>query len=319
MSPLIPTTYGEVFVESLDDILGGKQPSHLLPSKHPFRFLWQDTLSKLTSNSTQSEIIIDSYISVFVQDPHWKSTLSVLRIAERRKEMITLLQDHPPDVVVLEQPMDHGYGLHIRRPGMWSFICITEYWVQRWLRVVECEPGERLALALETILRATIGHELGHWMTTLTVGPWSTDLLEAEKCGRFNAETCAKISREFSTPQTMCETWNTEKGKAGNFVEIAAMGGIVGFHTARGDVYIQIDETQCWSPSTAFLKLVCEYGTYHFVPGDGDVLLMGSKPELPPSPSRPRSFLSTNGQCGTDPSYALNCLVNQPNPSSIIR
>jgi hypothetical protein len=167
MPPLIPTTYGEVFVESMHDILGGKPPSHLLPSKHPFRFLWQDTLSKITSNSAQSETLIDAYISVFVQDPNWKSSLSVVRIAERRKEMATLLCDNPPDIVVLDQPMDHGYGVHIQRPGMWSFICITEHWVQRWLRVVEFEPGERLALALETILRVTIAHELGHWMTSL--------------------------------------------------------------------------------------------------------------------------------------------------------
>jgi hypothetical protein len=75
-------------------------------------------------------------------------------------------------------------------------------------------------------------------------------------------------------------------------------------------VYIQINETQCWSPSTDFLKLVCEFGAYYFVPGDGDVLLMdSSKPEPPLSPSCPRSFLST------DPLYALNFLVNEPNPS----
>jgi hypothetical protein len=169
MAPLIPTTCGEVFLESRDDILGGKPPSHLLPSKHPFRFLWQDTLSKLISNSAQSETMIDSYISIFVQDPNWKSSLSVVKIAEQRKEMTTLLRDHPPDIVVLDQPMDRDYGVHrdIRRPGMWSFICITEYWVQRWLRVVEFEPGERLALALETILRVTIAHGLGRWMTSL--------------------------------------------------------------------------------------------------------------------------------------------------------
>jgi hypothetical protein len=67
------------------------------------------------------------------------------------------------------------------------------------------------------------------------VGPWSKDLLEAEQSGRFNAETRAKISREHFTPKMMCEVWNTDKVEAGNFVEIAAMGGIVGFHTARSD------------------------------------------------------------------------------------
>jgi len=80
--------------------------------------------------------------------------------------MATLLCDPPPDIVVLDQPMD-GYGAHIRRPGMWSFFCMAKHWVQRWLRVVEFEPGERLALAIETILRVTIIHELGHWMTSL--------------------------------------------------------------------------------------------------------------------------------------------------------
>jgi hypothetical protein len=96
MPPLIPTAYGEVFVESMHDILGGKPSSHLLPSKHPFRFLWQDTLSKITSNSAQSKTLINAYISVFVQDPNWKSSLSVVRITEWQKEMATLLCDNPP-------------------------------------------------------------------------------------------------------------------------------------------------------------------------------------------------------------------------------
>ena len=61
-------------------------------------------------------------------------------------------------------------------------------------------------------------------------------------------------------------------------------------------------------PLTDFLKLVCKFGTYYFVSGDGNVLLMNtSKLELSLSPAHSHFFLST------DPSDTLNFLVNESN------
>ena len=89
--------------------------------------------------------------------------LSHSNIAVHHERVINLFRDNPPDLFVLEQPIQ-AYGIHLRRQ---PYICIGKYWVDQWTLAMKFDPNRRLALALDTVIRATLVHELALWISTL--------------------------------------------------------------------------------------------------------------------------------------------------------
>jgi hypothetical protein len=166
MTSLISTTTGEIYESTLDAFLGGVAPTLKLPADHPFRTLWLDFRTKLTT-PLMCDLLIDCYVAVFLQDDQWTKGLSHATIGVHRDHIIGLIRDNPPDLVVLDQPVNNGYGIHYRREGVWPYVCITKHWVDEWMLAMSYDPNKRIALSFETVLKATLAHEIPHWLLTL--------------------------------------------------------------------------------------------------------------------------------------------------------
>lgn len=92
--------------------------------------------------------------------------LSHLELASRIEQVVNIIRDHPPDVLILDQPANAGYcGLHL--PDRWPYICVSKFWVDQWTLAMAFDPKRRLALALESVLRGTLVHEVAHWLFSL--------------------------------------------------------------------------------------------------------------------------------------------------------
>jgi hypothetical protein len=75
-----------------------------------------------------------------------------------------LLYKQPPDIVVVDQDASEGYAFHKQTLSMWRFICIIRHYVDKWMAT---EDDQAFKLALKTILKSVINHEIGHWLNTL--------------------------------------------------------------------------------------------------------------------------------------------------------
>jgi hypothetical protein len=85
--------------------------------------------------------------------------------ASRCEQVVNIIRDHPPDVLILNQPAYVGYGSHL--PNRWPYISVSKFWVDQWTLAMAFDPKRRLALALESVLRSILVHEVAHWLFSL--------------------------------------------------------------------------------------------------------------------------------------------------------
>jgi len=166
MTAVTSTTTGKIFQISHADFTSGVTPTDELPVNHPLSTLWPDFQTKICTPDNCPRLL-HAYISIFLRNDQWSNGLSFMERAERYDQITKIICDHPPNLLILDQPAQAGYGLHLREPGKWPYICITKFWVQEWVIAMAFDPRRRLALALEALLRATLVHELSHWIFTL--------------------------------------------------------------------------------------------------------------------------------------------------------
>jgi hypothetical protein len=97
----------------------------------------------------------------------WKTDLSHVDINRICDEVAGLLLSNPPDLVVPDQPTSEGYSFHQRCTILWPYICITKHWVDVWAATIPLLHNQCLSFVFKAILKATIVHELVHWIQTL--------------------------------------------------------------------------------------------------------------------------------------------------------
>ena len=67
---------------------------------------------------------LDVYVSVFLGNEIWMNGLSHVELANRCEEITNIIRDHPPDVLILDQPAYDEYGLHL--PHLSPYICVSK-------------------------------------------------------------------------------------------------------------------------------------------------------------------------------------------------
>jgi hypothetical protein len=162
MPALTSTSNGELFECSAADIDSGNIPTTPLPSSHPFCVFWRALLTDLTTPGFYDPFI-DAYVSIYKGNSKWRHVASVKEIVTKRRQIRSILRDSPPNIIIVDQDVNKGYGFHQRSSSMWPFICITKYFADRWVTAKDDEDK----LALESVLEATVDHELGNWFFTL--------------------------------------------------------------------------------------------------------------------------------------------------------
>jgi hypothetical protein len=162
---LTPVSTGKIFCSTYDTfLLKGRIPTTPLPHDHPFWNLWEDHRSSLLQPGN-SDTVIDALIAIEQGSPTWKEHAKS-KISAKQKDMRQILSCHPPDIVLL---LDMGdYGFHHRQKRLWPYICINEDYVNSW---IFAKNNTKEHLSLTALLRASLDHELGHWIQTL-VNPW---------------------------------------------------------------------------------------------------------------------------------------------------
>jgi hypothetical protein len=251
MSALRSITTGKVFESSAADISLGIVPTVPLPQDHPFCVLLEEHMTAVTKPGTY-DALIDAYIAISKGDPHWrqKARVSIGDIVAERRNMRKLLRQNPPDVIIVDQDPSKGYGFHERTPSMWSFICITKHYVDRWM----AEEG-LIKLGLEAVFKAAREHENGHWLFTLVrhirkplvsltdiwlqrAGYFSQVHLDADNLSSPEREIeLAKISSQSPEghkhiPKLLQACWNEDNREAGDWSEVQGRGGIIGFNNS---------------------------------------------------------------------------------------
>jgi hypothetical protein len=159
--PIVSTSSGEVFESSVEAFFAGIKPTKVLAKDHLFRTLWLDLLNALTTPEKCNNLV-DAYVSLFLGDPQWRQSSSL--IDTHRAYIRNQLRHQPPNVVIVDLP--HAYGWHRRVPHLWSFICISQRWVDKWVLAMQ-SPETHLALSLEALLKASLVHEGGHLFNAL--------------------------------------------------------------------------------------------------------------------------------------------------------
>jgi hypothetical protein len=160
------TTTGKIFQMSRSDFVSGVAPTVELPADHPFCGLWQDFRTKITTPYNCDHLIY-TFVSVFLKNERWKDGLSHVELAVHVERIVDLIRNHPPDLLILDQPAEAGYGLHLGQQGTSQYICLTKHWFDEWTLAMAFGQDRRLALALEAVVKATLVHKLGHWIFAL--------------------------------------------------------------------------------------------------------------------------------------------------------
>lgn len=155
------STTGKVFLQGDKQFNAGISPTTELSNNHPFISFWKDFREKIVS--TNNLTLLEAYTSVYAGNTSWKNGLSVAEYGKRIQQISDIINNHPPDIVIIDQK---GW-LHLRVPDQWRFISISKYWVDQWKLAMDFDSNRRLTLALETVLRATLVHEIAHWLFTL--------------------------------------------------------------------------------------------------------------------------------------------------------
>lgn len=165
MTPVTPTTTGNVFQISWSRFIAGLVPTNELSRDHPFIAFWVDFRTKILTRKN-CQPLLEAYVLVFLGNEKWMDGLSHLELASRIEQVVNIIRDHPPDVLILDQPANAGYcGLHL--PDHWPYICVSKFWVDQWTLAMAFDPKRRLTLALESVLRGTLVHEVAHWLFSL--------------------------------------------------------------------------------------------------------------------------------------------------------
>lgn len=127
--------------------------------------------------------------------------------------------------------------------------------MDRWVRAVK---NDDLELALEAVIKATLNHGIGHWLTALVCDIWNIPndmqlIVELQRVGIYSPESLAimklpsssrlaklgpiiviqNLDSEKVTPKELNAVWCTTAGEPGNYVEVLSQGGIIGFDSCR--------------------------------------------------------------------------------------
>ncbi|CAA7261449.1 unnamed protein product [Cyclocybe aegerita] len=152
-----PSTYDAIETQ-------GTVPTIPLPPSRPFHTLWRDHLSAFRAPGLY-DTVIDTFVALVQGLPTWRTTDDVETIVNKRREVRELLRQHPPNVVLVSG-MEGVYGYHPRRASLWPFICISDEYVDLWMKA-KLEASEADELPLTAVLRATFDHEIARWGVTL--------------------------------------------------------------------------------------------------------------------------------------------------------
>ena len=162
---LTSSTSGAILKSAYSAIVEETVPTTPLEPSHPFHKLWRDHLAELINPGLYNSVI-DALVDLVREATTRKNPLAAtshtLQTESPRDAIRHLLATHPPDIVVING-LPGAYGLHVRREKMWPFICISNDYIALW----SAEQDTTVKLALLTVLKATIDHELGHWARTL--------------------------------------------------------------------------------------------------------------------------------------------------------
>jgi hypothetical protein len=164
-------TTGRIFQIPYCDFIGGVTPTVELPADHPFHRFWLDSRTKIAT-PLNCDGLIDAYVAVSLKNDWWTEGLSHTELAVHRECIVRVLRDNPPDLLILDRPPQDEYGMHVGQPATWQYIGITKHWVDKWTLAIASSPNRRLALAAEAVLRATLVHEIAHWILTLVSKPF---------------------------------------------------------------------------------------------------------------------------------------------------
>ena len=157
------STKGDIFISTREDFRSGKVPKTPFPltrSHSRFADLWRSHLAELVDLACYTPVI---------------SALGALAAgvasscSHHDTEIKDLLRNHPPNLIILRDAEGKKeklkyYGIHVRKDGLWPFICLHEHYVNAFLAAKEGSDEE---LPLMAIIKTSINHELGHWIFTL--------------------------------------------------------------------------------------------------------------------------------------------------------
>ena len=165
---MVPKTSGKIFQLSKHAFLSGTQPrdTNELAADDDFTSFWLDFKSKIIV-PTQCEALLEAYVAIYSGTKSWADGLSFVERATRVQGVVDIIRNHPPDIIILDQLEETVYGFHTRQPDQWPYVIISNYWVDQWRLAIAFNKNGRLALSLETVLRATLVHELAHWFSSL--------------------------------------------------------------------------------------------------------------------------------------------------------
>lgn len=165
---LISTTTGNVYQQTKRDFDSGIPPSdsELLSETDLFTIFWKELRQKIfTAGNNDCRLLLDAYTSIYTGNTGWANGLTFVEHGACLQEVADIIQDHPPDVIIHD--VGDVYGYHRREPDRWKYICISKQWINEWRQAMGFKPDRRLALGLEAVIRATLVHELAHWLFTL--------------------------------------------------------------------------------------------------------------------------------------------------------
>jgi len=156
------STKGDLFISTCEEFRSGKVPKASLPltrSHSRFADLWRGHLAELVDLACYTPVI---------------SALGALAAgvtssgSQHDTEIKDLLRSHPPNLIILRDTevfkKPKYYGLHVRKDGLWPFICLHEHYVNTFLAT---EEGTDEELPFMAIIKTSIDHQLGHWIFTL--------------------------------------------------------------------------------------------------------------------------------------------------------
>jgi hypothetical protein len=151
-----------LFTCTLQELDAGTVPTTLLPHSHPFYCLLLSHLQTLTSTG-KYDSVIDAFIAVYIGDAKWCSKSSPNKIVTHRGAIRKLLIEQTPNFAIVEQEISKGYGFHRHTKLYENFIFVTKEYIDM---LCGTKSNSYKQLALEALLKATVNHELAHWLFT---------------------------------------------------------------------------------------------------------------------------------------------------------
>jgi len=157
---------------TLQEVNAGIIPTTLLPHNHPFHHFLLNHLQTLTSRG-KYDSVIDALIAVYIGDAKWRSRSSPKGIVTRRAAIRKLLIERTPKFAMVERNISNSYGFHRRTKVHENFIFVTKEYVDM---LCGAENDSYRQLAMEALLKATVNHELAHWLFTQVRNLWEEEV-----------------------------------------------------------------------------------------------------------------------------------------------